>query len=436
MNIINAENLTKSYTERKLLDKASFYLQEGEKVGVIGINGTGKSTLLKIIAGLEEPDEGQVTCANHIVVRYLPQNPVFDPEMTVLESVLTQCVLNFVGSERSERTDADAHAHAQEQKWSLESDAKSMMTRLGITDFTQKTGELSGGQRKRLALVAALLVPCDVLILDEPTNHLDSAMADWLENFLKKWRGALVMITHDRYFLDSVCNRIVEVDKGAIYSYETNYSGYLERKAEREESAEASERKRQSVLRKELEWVRRGAKARTTKQKGRLQRYEELKNQKAPERDSQVEMSSVYSRMGKTTIELDHITKGYDGRTLLRDFSYIFLKGDRIGFIGANGSGKTTLMKMIAGRIKPDAGTITVGATIKIGYYTQEIETGREAGIAYMDPEEKVIDYIRNTAEYVRTTDGLVSASNMLERFLFPAAQQYSPIGKLSGGAD
>ena len=434
MNIINAENLTKSYTERKLLDKASFYLQEGEKVGVIGINGTGKSTLLKIIAGLEEPDEGQVTCANHIVVRYLPQNPVFDPEMTVLESVLTQCVLNFVGSERSERTDADAHAHAQEQKWSLESDAKSMMTRLGITDFTQKTGELSGGQRKRLALVAALLVPCDVLILDEPTNHLDSAMADWLENFLKKWRGALVMITHDRYFLDSVCNRIVEVDKGAIYSYETNYSDYLERKAEREESAEASERKRQSVLRKELEWVRRGAKARTTKQKGRLQRYEELKNQKAPERDSQVEMSSVYSRMGKTTIELDHITKGYDGRTLLRDFSYIFLKGDRIGFIGANGSGKTTLMKMIAGRIKPDAGTITVGATIKIGYYTQEIETGREAGIAYMDPEEKVIDYIRNTAEYVQTTDGLVSASNMLERFLFPAAQQYSPIGKLSGG--
>lgn len=432
MNIINAENLTKSYTERKLLDKASFYLQEGEKVGVIGINGTGKSTLLKIIAGLEEPDEGQVTCANHIVVRYLPQNPVFDPEMTVLDSVLTQCVLNFVGSGRTERTDADAHA--QEQKWSLESDAKSMMTRLGITDFTQKTGELSGGQRKRLALVAALLVPCDVLILDEPTNHLDSAMADWLENYLKKWRGALVMITHDRYFLDSVCNRIVEVDKGAIYSYETNYSGYLERKAEREESAEASERKRQSVLRKELEWVRRGAKARTTKQKGRLQRYEELKNQKAPERDSQVEMSSVYSRMGKTTIELDRITKGYDGRTLLRDFSYIFLKGDRIGFIGANGSGKTTLMKMIAGRIKPDAGTITVGATIKIGYYTQEIETGREAGIAYMDPEEKVIDYIRNTAEYVRTTDGLVSASNMLERFLFPAAQQYSPIGKLSGG--
>ena len=342
MNIINAENLTKSYTERKLLDKASFYLQEGEKVGVIGINGTGKSTLLKIIAGLEEPDEGQVTCANHIVVRYLPQNPVFDPEMTVLDSVLTQCVLNFVGSGRTERTDADAHAHAQEQKWSLESDAKSMMTRLGITDFTQKTGELSGGQRKRLALVAALLVPCDVLILDEPTNHLDSAMADWLENFLKKWRGALVMITHDRYFLDSVCNRIVEVDKGAIYSYETNYSGYLERKAEREESAEASERKRQSVLRKELEWVRRGAKARTTKQKGRLQRYEELKNQV---RDTNVDiqkginvvMNSLFAPLTQIAINA-----GYDEeeivsiqKTAEKDYGFDAKTGDWVNMFEA-----------------------------------------------------------------------------------------------------
>ena len=432
MNIINAENLTKSYTERKLLDKASFYLQEGEKVGVIGINGTGKSTLLKIIAGLEEPDEGQVTCANHIVVRYLPQNPVFDPEMTVLDSVLTQCVLNFVGSGRTERTDADAHA--QEQKWSLESDAKSMMTRLGITDFTQKTGELSGGQRKRLALVAALLVPCDVLILDEPTNHLDSAMADWLEDFLKKWRGALIMVTHDRYFLDSVCNRIVEVDKGSIYSYDANYSGYLELKAEREEMQQASERKRQNILRKELEWIRRGAKARTTKQKGRIQRYEKLKDQDAPQTDGSVEISSISSRMGKTTVELSHISKSYDSRVLIRDFTYIFLKNDRIGFVGANGSGKTTLMKIIDQRIQPDEGTVTIGQTIKIGYYTQEIENTKDAGIAYMDPNEKVIDYIKNTAEFVRTKDGLVSASNMLERFLFPSSQQYSPIGKLSGG--
>ncbi len=412
MNIINLENITKSYTERKLLDNASFYLQEGEKVGVIGINGTGKSTLLKIIAGIEEPDEGTVTKANHVVVRYLPQSPVFDPELSVLESVMAQCNSEFVG----------------------ESDAKAMMTRLGIYNFTQKTGELSGGQRKRLALVAALLVPCDVLILDEPTNHLDSSMADWLESYLKKWRGALIMITHDRYFLDSVCNRIVEVDKGAIYSYDTNYSGYLARKAEREESVQASERKRQTILRKELEWVKRGARARTTKQKGRLQRYEELKNQDAPQTDASVEMSSVYSRMGRTTIELDQIGKSYGEKVLIDDFSYIFLKGDRVGFVGANGSGKTTLMKMIAGRVEPDCGTITVGSTIKIGYYSQEIETGKDAGIAYMDPEEKVIDYIKNTAEYVRTTDGLVSASNMLERFLFPASAQYSPIGKLSGG--
>lgn len=414
MNLLTAEGITHSYHDRRLFSGLSFHLNEGEKVGLIGINGTGKSTLLKIIAGMLVPDEGTVIRGNQLTLSYLPQSPEFADTDTVLSAALAGLTDNGI--------------------WEREPDAKNMLTRLGITEFTKPIHQLSGGQRKRVALVRTLLTDADILILDEPTNHLDSAMAEWLENKLKNYRGALVMITHDRYFLDSVCNRIVEVDKGAIYSYETNYSGYLERKAEREESAEASERKRQSVLRKELEWVRRGAKARTTKQKGRLQRYEELKNQKAPERDSQVEMSSVYSRMGKTTIELDHITKGYDGRTLLRDFSYIFLKGDRIGFIGANGSGKTTLMKMIAGRIKPDAGTITVGATIKIGYYTQEIETGREAGIAYMDPEEKVIDYIRNTAEYVQTTDGLVSASNMLERFLFPAAQQYSPIGKLSGG--
>lgn len=436
MNIIGVENITKSYTERKLFDKASFYLQEGEKVGVIGINGTGKSTLLKILAGLEEPEEGTVTKANHIVVRYLPQNPVFDPEMSVIDSVLAECIQKTVGSMAYEIQNAGniAKKFSEDADWNLESDAKSMMTRLGIYDFAQKTGELSGGQRKRLALVAALLVPCDVLILDEPTNHLDSAMADWLEDFLKKWRKALVMVTHDRYFLDSVCNRIIEVDKGAIYSYDTNYSGYLERKAERENIAQASERKRQSILRKELEWVKRGARARTTKQKGRLQRYEELKNRSAPEADGSVEMNSVYARMGRTTVELSHICKQYEDKVLIRDFSYIFLKGDRVGFVGANGSGKTTLMKMIAGRIKPDDGTLTIGQTIRIGYYTQEIEIGKDAGIAYMNPDEKVIDYIRNTAEYVRTTEGTVSASNMLEQFLFPPSQQYSMIGKLSGG--
>ena len=332
MNIISVTDITKTYTERKLFEKASFYLQEREKVGVIGINGTGKSTLLKIAAGIEEPDEGQVIRANHIVVRYLPQNPVFDPELSVIDTVLAQSSQNFVGGTSEQNQNAGNHAEHVEH-WNLESDAKAMMTKLGITNFEQKAGELSGGQRKRLALVAALLVPCDVLILDEPTNHLDSAMADWLEDFLKKWRGALIMVTHDRYFLDSVCNRIVEVDKGSIYSYDANYSGYLELKAEREEMQQASERKRQNILRKELEWIRRGAKARTTKQKGRIQRYEKLKDQDAPQTDGSVEISSISSRMGKTTVELSHISKSYDSRVLIRDFTYIFLKNDRIGFV-------------------------------------------------------------------------------------------------------
>lgn len=418
MNIINVENITKSYTERKLFEKASFYLQEGEKIGVIGINGTGKSTLLKIIAGLEEPEEGSVARANGLVARYLPQNPVFDTESTVLESVLSGAGQGANGA----------------PQWELESDAKAMMMQLGISNFEEKTGTLSGGQKKRLALVATLVAPCDVLVLDEPTNHLDAAMADWLEGYLKRWRGALVMVTHDRYFLDRVCGRIVEVDKGVIYSYDANYSGYLARKAEREQSAAASERKRQTILKKELEWVKRGARARTTKQKGRLQRYEELKNQDAPEAERAVEIGAVYSRMGRTTVELECICKSYGEKELIRDFSYIFLKGDRVGFVGENGSGKTTLMKLIAGRIEPDAGCVTIGQTIRIGYYTQEFETEKEAGIAYMNPQERVIDYIKNTAEYVRTTEGLVSASNMLERFLFPSSQQYSPIGKLSGG--
>lgn len=422
MNIINVTNITKSYTERELFHEASFYLQENEKVGIIGINGTGKSTLLKIMAGLEEPEEGSVIKANHIVTHYLPQNPEFDPEMTVMEAVVSQTN----GKTAAQKSMAD--------NWNLESEAKSMMTKLGITDFSQKVGELSGGQRKRLALVAALVIPCDVLLLDEPTNHLDSTMADWLEEKLRGWRGAIVMVTHDRYFLDSVCNRIIEVDRGSIYSYDTNYSGYLERKAEREDIAQASERKRQSILRKELEWVKRGARARTTKQKARLERYEELKNRSVLEADGSVEMHSISSRMGKTTVELSGICKAYGDKVLLKDFEYIFLKNDRIGFVGPNGSGKTTLMKIITGALQPDAGEVVIGQTIKIGYYTQEFEVNKAAGIAYMNPNEKVIDYIKNTAEYVRTEEGLVSASAMLERFLFPASVQYSPLGKLSGG--
>lgn len=414
MNILSLENITHSYTERKLFDEASFYLHEGEKVGIIGINGTGKSTLLKIMAGLEIPDEGQVIKAANMMIHYLPQNPIFNEEDTVLESVQ-----NMI------------HHHANEDELVK---AKAMMTRLGITDFEQKTSELSGGQRKRLALVSVLITPCDILILDEPTNHLDSEMAEWLENQLRGFKGALVMVTHDRYFLDSVTNRIIELDKGKIYSYNEKYSGFLERKAEREASAKASERKRQSILRKEIEWMQRGARARSTKQKAHIQRYENLKNQKGIVQDEKIELSSIKSRMGKTTIELENISKAYDCKVLINDFSYNFLKGDRVGFVGKNGCGKTTLMKIIDGRIEPDSGSVNIGQTIKIGYYTQEIENNKEAGIAYMNPDDRVIDYIKNTAEFVRTEEGLVSASVMLERFLFEPSQQYSKIEKLSGG--
>ena len=370
--------------------------------------------MLKIMAGLEIPDEGQVIKAANMMIHYLPQNPIFNEEDTVLESVQ-----NMI------------HHHANEDELVK---AKAMMTRLGITDFEQKTSELSGGQRKRLALVSVLITPCDILILDEPTNHLDSEMAEWLENQLRGFRGALVMVTHDRYFLDSVTNRIIELDKGKIYSYNEKYSGFLERKAEREASAKASERKRQSILRKEIEWMQRGARARSTKQKAHIQRYENLKNQKGIVQDEKIELSSIKSRMGKTTIELENISKAYDCKVLINDFSYNFLKGDRVGFVGKNGCGKTTLMKIIDGRIEPDSGSVNIGQTIKIGYYTQELENNKEAGIAYMNPDDRVIDYIKNTAEFVRTEEGLVSASVMLERFLFEPSQQYSKIEKLSGG--
>ncbi len=436
MNIINVENITKVYTERELFSKASFYVQEREKIGIVGINGTGKSTLLKIAAGLEEPDEGSVIRANHVVINFLPQNPEFEGTKSVLENVMDKIIT----------TDMD-EAH----RWSLESEAKALMLKLGIYDFKQLCSELSGGQKKRLALVAAVLKPCDVLIMDEPTNHLDYDMVEWLEEFLRNWRGALLMVTHDRYFLDSVCNRIVEVDRGSIYSYDTNYSGFLALKAQREEYARASERKRQSILRKEIEWMQRGARARSTKQKAHIQRYEALRDQEGIKEVQKLEMSSLSTRLGRSTIEINNVSKAYGDTICVKNFTYILLKGDRIGFVGKNGCGKTTLMKMIAGILEPDSGTIDVGQTVKIGYYCQEIELTPDAhqltkerryssggqtafATAYMNPNERVIDYIKDTAEYVRTEDGLVSASSMLERFLFPAEQQYSPIGKLSGG--
>lgn len=415
MNLINIENITKYYTDTPLFEDASFTVDEMEKVGVIGINGTGKTTLLRMLIGVETPDQGTVTRANNIVIRYLPQTPDFQKDATVLEAVMEGNLTH-------------------DNEWSLESDAKAMLQKLGISEYGQKVGTMSGGQRKRIALANTLLSKADVLVLDEPTNHLDSSMADWLEEYLKNFWGSLVMVTHDRYFLDSVSNRIVEIDKGKIYSYQTNYTGFLELKAQREDMELATERKRQSILRVEIEWMKRGARARSTKQKAHIQRYENLAAQKGPQQDAQLELSSVSTRMGKTTVELRHITKGYDGKELIRDFSYIFLKNDRIGFIGENGCGKSTLMRVLCGMEQPDAGEVITGQTIKIGYYAQEIGNDESVGLAYMKPDMRVIDYIRNTAEYVQTVDGSVSASVMLERFLFPPEKQYGLLGKLSGG--
>lgn len=409
MNILTIDNITKAYGERKLFENASFYLAEGEKAGIIGINGTGKSTLLKIIAGLEEPDTGNVIKANHCMVRFLPQNPQFGEKETVLEAVL-----------RGNRS--------VDNETTIEADAKSMLTKLGVTDFEQPCGQLSGGQRKRLALVSVLLSSAEILVLDEPTNHLDNEMSDWLEEMLKKRRGAIVMVTHDRYFLDSVSDRIIEIDKGNIYSYSTNYSGYLELKMQREEMELATERKKASIYRNELAWVQRGARARSTKQKARLERFEELKNRQTPTQDGQVELASAVSRLGRTTVELEHISKAYENKILIDDFTYFFLKNDRVGFIGPNGSGKSTLLKIIMGQIAPDKGCVEIGQTVKLGYFAQEI------GDDLMNPNQRVIDYIREEAEYVTTEDGKISAARMLERFLFAGEDQYGLLGKLSGG--
>lgn len=417
MNLLTLDTISKAFTDRPLFQQASFYLQEGEKVGVVGINGTGKSTLLKIMAGLEEPDAGEVIKANHVVIRYLPQAPVFQPGETVLAAAMR---------DNSNKMN----------EWTLENDAKTMLTKLNITNFEQQVSELSGGQRKKIALVSALLSPADILILDEPTNHLDHEMNDWLEDFLKKWKKTLVMVTHDRYFLETVTDCILEIDKGSMYRYPTNYSGFVKLKAEREDMEQASYRKQKAILKVELEWMMRGARARSTKSKSRIERFETLNAQTGPQADQKIQLSSVSSRLGRTTVELKDISKGFGDKTLIKDFSYIFLKDDRIGFVGANGSGKTTLMKIIAGRLEPDSGERMVGPTVKIGYYTQEIlekEEKRDA-VEYMNPSIRVIDYIKDIAEYVQTDEGSISASQMLERFLFPPDQQYSPIGKLSGG--
>ena len=411
MNLLTIKDMCKAYTDKVLFDHVDFSINENEKIGVIGINGTGKSTLLKIVAGLDKPDNGSVVKGNNVHIRYLPQNPEFTPGSTIYEYVISANT-------------------TPENEWTIEGDAKTILGRLGFSDFDTIVDKLSGGEKKRVALAGALLAKADILVLDEPTNHLDRWMTQWLENYLKAYRGALVMVTHDRYFLDRVSNRILEIDRGKVYSYQTNYEGFLELKSQREAMADSTQQKRQNIMRRELEWIKRGAKARSTKQRARIDRFNEMKEAstqaEASRKSESAQLSSVYTRMGKKTIELRDITIAFGGRTLINDFSYIFLRGESVAFIGKNGCGKSTLMKIITGAQKPDSGDVEIGDTIRIGYFAQE--NGE------LDPAQRVIDCIKDVAEYVQTPDGSVSASLMLERFLFDSTLQYSLIGKLSGG--
>ena len=404
--LLSAEHISINFGSRQLLEDVNFYLNEGDKTGIIGINGTGKSTFLKVLAGVTEPDEGRISRNPNVQVSYLPQNPVMDDDATVLEQVF----LHFPAEFRALN----------------EYEAKTMLNKLGLPDFEQKVGTLSGGQRKRVALAAALIHPADVLVLDEPTNHLDAEMTAWLEDWLRRFKGGLVMVTHDRYFLERVVNHITELSRGKLYHYEANYSKYLELKEQRAEMAEASERKRQSILRVEREWIMRGCRARTTKSKERIQRYEALLNQDAPETDDTVQMAAASSRLGKKIIELKDVSKSFDGRTIVDHFSYNLLRNDHIGIVGRNGAGKSTLLHLIAGELAPDSGSVEVGTTVKIGHFSQE---GRE-----LDLNQRVYDFIHDIADEVRTDEGTFSANQMMERFMFPSDLQSVPIGRLSGG--
>ena len=418
MILLSAEKVYKGYSERQLLDGCSLAIGEGEKIGLIGINGTGKSTLLKVMAGIDPPDSGIVTRAGGVRVAYLPQNPLFDGETTVLQQVMKGVAID---EERAK--DAKVIQQADEYQ------CKSILNQLGLGDYDQKIAQLSGGQKRRVALACALAAEAEVLILDEPTNHIDSEMVDWLEGYLKRFQGALLMVTHDRYFLERVVNRIVELDHGKLYSYPANYSQYLELKAQREEMALATERKRQSLYRKELAWIQRGARARSTKAQFRVDRFEQLKNSEYVPDQSKLEVSALSSRLGRKIIEIDNISKAFDGKQLVRDFSYNLLRGDRIGIIGPNGYGKTTLVRMICGLLEPDSGTIVRGDTVKIGYFSQESFIGEE-----FDPSVKAVDYIRSISQEIQTPEGTLSASQMMEKFLFPSELQYTEIGRLSGG--
>jgi len=404
--LLAAEHISKNYGTKQLLQDVSLYLNDEDKIGIIGINGTGKSTLLKILAGVEYPDEGNIAVNSNTQILYLPQNPIVNDGLTVLEQVFAKYPSDF--SELAEY------------------EAKAMLTKLGITDFEQKIGNLSGGQRKRVALATVLIHPADILILDEPTNHLDSDMVTWLEQHLRRFTGGLIMVTHDRYFLERIINHIVELSRGSLYSYEANYSKYLELKAQRIEMVEASERKRQSILRREYQWIMRGPRARGTKSRDRIERYDDLVNQAAPEYDENVKMVSMNSRLGRKTIELSHVSKSFDGNTVVKDFSYVIKRDDRIGIVGRNGVGKSTLLNIITGQLTPDKGTVDTGATVSIGYFSQE---SRELNL-----NQRVYDFINEVASEIMTPEGPFTASMMLERFLFTSDLQYTNIGRLSGG--
>ena len=407
MNLLTMEHITKSYTNRVLLDDEGFSINENEKIGVIGINGMGKSTLLKVVAGIEPCDSGKISMGGQVKICYLPQTPVFQEGTTILKAAVEGNVDEL-------------------NRWTIEADAKAMLNRLEFTDYEERIDHMSGGQKKRVALVNALLTPADILVLDEPTNHLDNAMSEWLEEYLISFRGAILMVTHDRYFLDRVATRIVEVDQGKIYSYPGNYSQFVRLKEERQSMALATERKRKSILKTELEWLSRGARARSTKQKAHIDRIKAMQEIRDIQEEKRVSMDSVASRMGNKTIELAGISKSYDGRKVIEDYNYIFLKNDRIGIIGPNGCGKSTLLRIINGIVKPDAGSLDIGQTIRMGYFSQENE--------YMDDSMRVIDYVKEVGEYITTSDGKITASQMLENFLFDGALQWSKIEKLSGG--
>lgn len=401
MNIINIEHIHKIFGEKIIFEDASFGIHEGNKIGIVGINGTGKTSLLRMIAGIEEPDQGQIIRQNGLRIAYLPQNPEFPSQATILSYAL----------EGNSDTD-----------WLIQSN----LSRLGITQYDIPIEQLSGGQKRKVAMAKVLASEFDVLLLDEPTNHLDEEMILWLEDYLKNYKGVILMVTHDRYFLDKVSNRILEISRGSMYSYDANYSKFLELKAEREEMELASHRKNQSILRIELEWAKRGCRARTTKQKARLERLETLKNGKTPIQDQIIEMDSVETRMGKKTIEFHEVSKSYGEMKLIENFSYTLLRNQRLGIIGPNGCGKSTLLKLIIGQIQPDQGYMEIGETIKIGYLAQEEPD--------FDTSQRVIDYVKDIGEYVQTKEGRISASQMLERFLFTPDMQYTPVSKLSGG--